>query len=142
MKVKKTLGVIFLVSLSFSGEIDQMWGYLYNHIRGCVEDEIMSAEIYKPITPIQTKEDLITYLRSLPFGPGYYVIVNTKQLTSSEICYLRWKLRQLGYNSHFLAPADILVAAIVPKRADAIYLSEQIKKLVADPDWVYFLPVF
>jgi hypothetical protein len=138
----KIAAFILSATLSFSGEIDQMWGYLYNHIRGCIRDETLSEEIYKPVLPIRTKEDLLYYLKSLPFGPGYYVIVNTKQLTSSEVCYLRWKLRQLGYSSHFLSPVNILVAAIVPRKADAIYLSHQLKKLVADPNWIYFLPVF
>ena len=138
---KLLIGTVFLSVLTFADQIDQMWGYLYNHIRGCITDEINSQQ-YPPIAPIANKMDLIAYLKALPYPKGYYVLVKTDYLTSSEVCYLRWKMRNLGYNSHFLAPVNLLLVAIVPREADAIYITNQVKKLLANPKWVLYVPVF
>jgi len=138
--MKKGIAVLLLAGTAFSGEIDQMWNYLYNHIAGCIQDEVISSA-KQPLYPLRTKEDLLNYLKSLDLPPGYYVLVNTKWLTSSQVCYIRWKMRQFGYNSHFYAPANILVVAVVQREADAIAISNQVKHFV-NPSYVFYVPVF
>jgi len=138
--MKKAIAVLGLVGLSFGGEIDQMWNYLYNQIAGCIRDEISSYS-KKPLFPIRTKEDLLLYLKSLDLPPGYYVVINAKWLTSPQVCYIRWKMRQMGYNSHFYAPANILVVAVVQRKADAIALVNEVKHFV-NPSYVFYVPVF
>jgi hypothetical protein len=138
--MKKGLVLLAFPILVKAGEIDQMWNYLYNHIAGCINDEIYSTT-KTPIHPLKSKHDLLDYLKSLDLPPGYYVIVNTRWITSPQVCYIRWRMRQLGYNSRFYAPANILIVAIVKREADAIDLTNKLKTFV-NPKYVFYVPVF
>jgi len=140
--VKKWLIPFLLLSTTFAGEIDTYWDFLYNHIRSCLIQADENARIYKPLAPIKSKEDLLNYLKALPFQPGYYILVDTSEITSSRVCYLEYIARKSGFSPVFLPAVDKLIYAIVNRKADAELIVKELRKIVTPSSSVFWVPVF
>ncbi len=140
--MKKALAIFFFFSIASAGEIDTYWDFLYNHIRSCLEQAERNAKIYKPLSPVRSMEDLLNYLKALPLQPGYYILVDTSEITSSRVCYLEYIARKNGFSPVFLPAVDKLIYAIVNRKADAQLITKELQKIINPPSLVFWVPVF
>ena len=131
--MKKTviaLSSLILSTASFSGELYQYWNKFYTHIRQCVSDEIKSSTVYSPNIPVEETSDLKAYLKALDYN-GYAEFINTKNLTSSDICYLKFiTTEKLGYTPKYYKPVEILVVSSFSRKADALSLKEKLQSIL------------
>jgi len=140
--MRKLLSIFLLTSSVFAGDIDTYWDFLYNHISSCLEQAERNAQIYKPIFPVKSREDLLNYLKALPLQPGYYILVDTSGITSSRVCYLEYISRKNGFSPLFLPAVDKLIYAVVSRKADAQLIVNELRKIISPPSVVFWVPVF
>ncbi len=123
--MKKRLFALMLVpAISYAEPIKPYFDVLYPHIKQCVLEE---KERYKPAVPVKNKADLKAYLKAL-LGSGYYVIVDTKDINSKDICYMEFEIKKLGYVPKYLPDVEKLVVAVFERKKDA----EDMKRLIAE----------
>lgn len=124
------LAVLSVFSLSHADE-KAYWDTLYENIKKCVLQEIEYAQL--GITP-KTKEELRNFLLADNKRKGYYVIVDVSKYPSSDICYLQYFLSKNGNKGKYYIPAQIVLADIYSRMADAQVMKQKLSSIVKPED--------
>ena len=139
--MKKLLITTLIVSSAFAKdmELKKYWDSFYTEIKSCITDKYKSKDLYKPAKPIEDTMDLKAYLKALDYE-GYVVYIDTKRLTESDICFLKYLTKQLGYNPKYYAPVEILVVEAFDRPVDATKLKIKLESLMPKPKKVSIDP--
>ena len=97
------------------------WQSLFRPIAQCVSDLQKEPTAKSP-------EDKTKYLAKHGYGTGYFVLINTKEYTLDDICYLKYTMVKYGYSPTYIEPIDTMVGGIFRRKADADALAHWLKK--------------
>lgn len=124
------VGMLILTKTVVAGELKEYFDRIYPQVRQCVLQEMRSDEIYKPVIKIENKRDVIDYLKALDLPRGYYVVVDTTNFTSKDICFLQLIFREMGNNPEYYKPVEKIVVNIFSRKQDAVYLRNELEKRI------------
>jgi hypothetical protein len=124
------LATLFIANMSHADE-KAYWDTLYENIKKCVMQEIEYAQL--GITP-KTKEELRNFLLADNKRKGYYVVVDVSKYPSSDICYLQYFLNKNGNKGKYYIPAQIVLADIYSRMADAQVMKQKLSSIVKPED--------
>ena len=128
--MKKILASILIASSAFAqtDELKKYWDTFYTEIKSCILDKYKSKNLYKPEFPIKDTMDLKIYLKALDYT-GYVVYIDTKNFTESDICFMKYLAKKLGYFPKYYSPAEILVIQSFDRQVDAVSLKQKLENL-------------
>ncbi|MGC8579407.1 MAG: hypothetical protein ACP5MB_05045 [bacterium] len=106
------------------------WNTVYPQIASCVSQVI--KERLKPSTVDNDENSKDKYIASLGYGSGYYVMIDTSRYTTSDICYIDFTLRQLGYTPHYIEPVERLIVGVFQRKPDAESIADKLKAMKID----------
>lgn len=111
-----------------ASEVKQYWDRFYNEIKQCVMDNVKSDTIYKPEIKPDDAIGLKSYLKALDYS-NYVVYIKTDKIKESDLCFIRYSLKELGYNPKYYKPAEILVVDQFQRKVDAQALKQKVENL-------------
>ena len=115
-------------NIAFASEIKQYWDRFYNEIKQCIMDNVKSETFYKPEIQPDDAIGLKSYLKALDYS-NYVVYIRTENIKESDLCFIRYSLKELGYNPKYYKPAEILVVDQFQRKVDAQALKQKVETL-------------
>jgi len=125
--MKKKLFLLMLIpTVSFAEPIKPYWDKFYTHIKECVLEEIKSSKSYKQDFKIETKQELRNYLKAVGLEHGFYVLIDTSEITSQDICFMRYLIIRSGNKVVYLKPIEKLVVGAFTRKQDALKFKKDV----------------
>ena len=108
------------------------WNAVYPQIASCMKQVIDARKM-----PYVKDESSKHYIAGLGLGTGYYVMVDTSHYTTSDVCYIDYTARQIGYTPHYIEPVERLIIGIFAREPDAVSLADKLKAMKIDTEVLY-----
>ena len=148
MKKVKLIPVAITMFATFSTntlakdqELKKYWDRFYNEIKQCVMENVKSQTLYKPEIEPNDAIGLKSYLKALGYE-NYVVFLKTDKIKEPDLCFIRYVLKNMGYNPHYYSTAEILVVDTFQRKVDAESLKQKLLNMFnnyVDKNNVYIL---
>ena len=112
--------LVLVVGTAFAEFDEKKFDAYYYTIRQCIEAERSEVQTVKE----KEKVDEVLLKR---FRPGYFLLVDTKGLTSSQACQVAFVAKKFGGEGVYMPNLGLVVVGVYPTEEDASYIKKQIE---------------